>query len=165
MEQRSAQIAAEADPTIAEFEETLGRDLTKSEKAVVTKTAVLKTRAAKESASSVSVLHARWRAEAASLGWDATQLHSTLTSIATPIVTPDSPVDPALFAAAVLAAGRRHGVFSRADLTIEVAARLPNLAATAEQTMQAVEQITSRGLSGGRGCAVNLGSQRTDVTP
>ena len=47
---RTVQIAAEAIPVIAGYEATLGRDLTRHERAAVTKTAVLKTRDAKEPA-------------------------------------------------------------------------------------------------------------------
>ena len=58
---RTAQIAAEAAPVIADYEATLGRSLTRNERAAVTKTAVLKTRQGKEPAGSVSVLHERWQ--------------------------------------------------------------------------------------------------------
>ncbi len=68
---RTAQIAAEAAPVIADYEATLGRSLTRNERAAVTKTAVLKTREGKEPAGSVSVLHERWQTEAAALGWGA----------------------------------------------------------------------------------------------
>src|SRR5450432_3158818 len=162
---RTAQIDAEAAPVIADYEATLGRDLTRNERAAVTKTAVLKTRQGKEPAGSVSVLHDRWQTEAAALGWGAVTLHNAViaatkafavavtpatqpfavdgvapaqpfTVAVTPAVTPS----PAELAA--LAAGRRHGVFSRADLTIGIAATLPVIAETADQTRQRVEALT-----------------------
>jgi hypothetical protein len=64
---RTAEITKESEPKIAEFEDTLGRPLSSRERISVTKTAVLKTRPPKEHAPE-SVLHARWRHEAARLG-------------------------------------------------------------------------------------------------
>src|SRR5450631_4386092 len=139
---RTAQIAAEATPVIADYEATLGRALTRNERAAVTKTAVLKTRDAKEPAGSVSVLHERWSTEAAALGWGAESLHTAVTAPTKPFAAGVTPVTqpfavavaPSHSELAVLAAGRRRGVFSRVDLTIENAAALPVLPETAEQT-------------------------------
>src|SRR5450755_2306247 len=75
---RTAQIAAEAAPVIADYETTLGRALTRNERAAVTKTAVLKTRQGKEPAGSASMLHDRWQTEAAALGWGAETLHTAV---------------------------------------------------------------------------------------
>ena len=77
---RTAQIAAEAAPVIADYEATLGRDLTSSERAAVTKTAVLKTRQGKEPAAVCRCCIERWSTEAAALGWDATTLHTAVTA-------------------------------------------------------------------------------------
>src|SRR5450631_988062 len=79
---RTAQIAAEAAPVIADYEATLGRVLTRNERATVTKTAVLKTRQGKESAASVSALHDRWTTEAAALGWGSEALHAAVIAAA-----------------------------------------------------------------------------------
>jgi hypothetical protein len=65
---RAASIDAEAGPKIAEYEKILGRTLSSSERAGVVKTAVLKTRAAKQHGQ-LSALHATWTAEAARAGW------------------------------------------------------------------------------------------------
>jgi conjugative relaxase-like TrwC/TraI family protein len=51
---RAAQIAAEAGPTMDEYEQLLGRDLTRDERAAVMKAAVLKTRPRKDSSTDVS---------------------------------------------------------------------------------------------------------------
>ena len=172
---RTAQIAAEAIPVIADYETTLGRNLTKNERAAVTKTAVLKTRRGKEPAASVSVLHDRWRTEAETLGWDAVTLHTAVTAATKPFtvgvtavtkpftvdVTPAVTPSPAELAA--LAAGRRHGVFSRADLTIGIAATLPVLAETADQTRQRVEALTDSSV--GHWKTMGLGAPQVGVTP
>jgi conjugative relaxase-like TrwC/TraI family protein len=65
---RTASIDAEAGPKIAKYEKLLGRTLSSSERVGVIKTAVLKTRAAKQHGQ-LSALHATWTAEAARVGW------------------------------------------------------------------------------------------------
>jgi conjugative relaxase-like TrwC/TraI family protein len=183
---RTAQIAAEALPVIADYEAMLGRDLTRNERAAVTKTAVLKTRQGKEPAGSVSVLHDRWQTEAAALGWDSVALHAaviastkTFALDVTPATQPftvdgvaptqpftvavTSAVTPSRAELAALAAGRRHGVFSRADLTIGIAATLPVIAETADQTRQRVEALTDSSV--GHWKTMGLGAPRAGVTP
>jgi conjugative relaxase-like TrwC/TraI family protein len=157
---RTAQIAAEASPTIDEYEQTLGRDLTRGERATVTKTAVLKTRPPKDSATDVSVLHGRWRAEAAALGWDADRLRDTLH--ATSRAAGAARMAPATPGTAVVQAGRRKGVFSRADLTIEVAATLPLAAASGHQVLAAIEHLTTAAAANPQ--AVHLGNHPDGVT-
>jgi conjugative relaxase-like TrwC/TraI family protein len=161
---RTAQIAAEAAPVIADYETTLGRDLTKNERATVTKTAVLKTRKVKEPATSVSALHERWRTEAETLGWDAITLHSAITAATKPFTFGVTPaVTPSHSAVAVLTAGRRRGVFSRADLTIENAAAVPVIAETAEQIRVRVEKLTDDSVR--HPLTVGLGAPKVGVTP
>jgi len=145
---RTAQIAAEAGPTIDEYEQTLGRELTRDERAAVTKTAVLKTRPAKDSSTDVSVLHGRWRAEAAALGWDGDRLRDAIqgASRAAHPAAGAARIAPMLAAAAVVQAARRKGVFSRADLTIEVAAGLPVAASTGPQVLTAIEHLADLGV-------------------
>jgi conjugative relaxase-like TrwC/TraI family protein len=172
---RSAQIRAEAEPTINEYEATLGRELTRDERAAVTKTAVLTTRDTKHATPSLAVLHQQWQAEAGALGWDAVTLHAAVTAAQTAApVRGDSKPDPYLaadlaadlFASAVLAAGRRRAVFSRADLTVEIAARLPLTSATdAEEVRVAVEHLAARRLGNRRGEVINLGTVSSGVTP
>ncbi len=161
---RAAQITAEAGPTIDEYEQTLGRDLSRDERATVTKTAVLKTRPPKETPSDPSVLHARWRAEAAALGWDADRLRDAIqaASGAARQAAGAARIAPAIPAAAVVQAGRRKGVFARADLTIEVAAGLPLAAATGHQVLAAIEHLTDAAAA--NPTAVHLGNHPEGVT-
>jgi conjugative relaxase-like TrwC/TraI family protein len=182
---RTAQIAAEAAPVVADYEATLGRSLTRNERAAVTKTAVLKTRDAKEPAGSVSVLHERWQTEAAALGWGAETLHTAVIAATKPfavdvtpvtkpfavdVVAPTQPftvavtpaVTPSHAELAALAAGRRHGVFSRADLTIGIAAALPVVAETAEQVRARVEGLTDSSV--GHWKTMGLGAPQAGVT-
>jgi len=161
---RTAQIAAEAGPTIDEYEQTLGRDLTRDERATVTKTAVLKTRPPKDSSTEASALHARWRTEAAALGWDGDRLRTAVQAAPHAAgraggTTRNIPPAPA---EAVVRAGRRKGVFSRADLTIAVATQLPVAAATGHQVLAAIEQLTDRATTDPR--AVHLGEHAAGVT-
>jgi hypothetical protein len=74
---RAASIDAEAGPKIAEYEKLLGRTLTSSERVGVVKTAVLKTRAAKQHRQ-LSALHATWTAEAARVGWTPHRLRTAV---------------------------------------------------------------------------------------
>jgi conjugative relaxase-like TrwC/TraI family protein len=70
---RTASIDTEAGAKIAEYEKLLGRTLSQQERVGVVKTAVLKTRAAKQHPE-LSALHATWTAEAARAGWTADRL-------------------------------------------------------------------------------------------
>ena len=63
----------------------------------------------------------------------------------------------------MLAAGRRRGVFSRADLTIEIAATLPVVAETAEQVRVRVEHLTDGSV--GHWTTMRLGAPTVGVTP
>jgi conjugative relaxase-like TrwC/TraI family protein len=74
---RTASIDAEAGPKIAEYEDLLGRTLSPSERVGVVKTAVLKTRAAKQHGQ-LSALHATWTAEAARAGWTPERLRQAV---------------------------------------------------------------------------------------
>ena len=138
----------------------------------------------------MSVLHDRWRTEAAALGWGAETLHAAVIAAARPFAKPfavgvtpvtepfavDSTpvtepftvavtpaVTPSHSELAVLAAGRRRGVFSRADLTIEIAAALPVLAETAEQARVRVEHLTYDSV--GHWTTMRLGAPTVGVTP
>jgi conjugative relaxase-like TrwC/TraI family protein len=165
---RTADIMAEADPVIAEYEAVLGRELTPTERAAVIKTAVLKTRDTKHPTPAMASLRVRWRIEAGTLGWDAVTLHDTLTTAAAQTLPTggDSGAEADLYAVAVTAAGRRRAVFSRADLTVQVAAQLPvTAAATAEQVRAAVEEHAGRGVGDSRGAAITLGPVVSGVTP
>ena len=147
---------------------------------------MLKTRQGKEPASSVSVLHDRWSTEAAALGWGAETLHAAVTGLTKPLALGVTPVTqpfaadgtpvtktftvavtpavtPSHAELAVLAAGRRRGVFSRADLTIQIAASLPVVAETAEQVRMRVEELTNSSV--GHWTTLRLGAPTVGVTP
>jgi len=74
---RTASIDAEAGPKIVEYERVLGRTLSSSERVGVVKTAVLKTRKAKQHRQ-LSALHATWTAEAARAGWTPHRLRTAV---------------------------------------------------------------------------------------
>ena len=91
---RSRAIDAEAGPKIAEYEKLLGRTLTAAERARVIKTAVLKTRPGK-SHEPISVLHATWAAEAATVGWTPERLQEAARVVWRYPETPDRPLPTA----------------------------------------------------------------------
>ena len=105
------------------------------------------------------------------MGWGAETLHTAVTGVTktfavgvTPVTEPFAvDVTPSHSELAVLAAGRRRGVFSRTDLTIEIAAALPVLAETAEQTRVRVETLTNGSV--GHWTAMRLGAPPVGVTP
>ena len=109
---RTMRILAESGPIIAEYQQTLGRELSPSERATVVKTAVLKIRPVKEHTDS-STLHERWVAEASALGWDRRRL-SRGTERAGLATRPALPSVEDVLDAAVAGAGRRAAAFSRA---------------------------------------------------
>ncbi len=144
---RTAQVLAEAGPVIARYEDALGRPLSFAERTAVTKVVVLKTRPGKEQVDIVALTE-RWQREAAGAGW----VHATLEGAV------DAARDPRaarwragaelerVLEGAVRAAGSRRAVFSRADLTVEIAARLPTAAIGAGLTRELIERWTDRAL-------------------
>jgi hypothetical protein len=161
---RTRQIKAEAGPVIADYETILGRDLTSAERAAVTKVAVLKTRTAKEPAADVAKLKGRWRDEAKQLGWDGVLLHHKVMAAAADGITGGQRTvpNPAPDLPPVVAAGRRHGVFSQADLTVAVAAATPVAAQTADQVRVSIEKSVAQSVSDP--LVVNLGQHPHGVT-
>ena len=167
---RAKQVAADAAPTLAAYADDLGRDLTPAERAVVVKTSVLKTRPAKPHSEDEGVLQVRWRAEAAAAGWTP---HDLLRSVgaAARRARHHTHAHPAatrlallrLPQAALAVAGARSATFSRADVTVAVAAGLPASAATAEQVRAQVEALTDQAL--GLEQAVEVGRVQDGVTP
>jgi len=145
---RTAQVLAEAGPVIARYEDQLGRPLSSAERTAVTKVAVLKTRPGKEQVDIVALTE-RWEREAAGAGWDRTTVERAV----------DAARDPRaarwragaelqrLLEGAVRAAGGRRAVFSRADLTVEIAARLPTFGVGAGMTRELIERWTDRALA------------------
>ncbi len=109
---RSAAIDAEATPKIAEYERLLGRTLTAAERAVVVKTAVLKTRPGKTQAE-ITTLHQTWTDEADRLGWTPQRLQDaagvTRCAAAHPALAPPAPGAAGAVAVSGRGAARRGG--------------------------------------------------------
>ncbi|MHB2023690.1 MAG: MobF family relaxase, partial [Mycobacteriales bacterium] len=148
---RTAQVAAEADPVIARLEAELHRPLSSAERVAVRKTAVVKTRPAKEQVA-VSLLHQRWRGEAAAAGWDQRGLLAAVRAAARVQPTPtlgfsgEAQFDR-LLAEAVAAVGARTACFARAELVVEIAARLPAAGLSADRARGLVEAFTDAALA------------------
>jgi hypothetical protein len=92
-----------------------------------------------------------------------TPSHSGTTATEPFAVAVTPAVTPSQSELAVLNAGRRRGVFSRADLTIEIAAALPVVVETAEQVRVQVEHLTDGSV--GHWTAMRLGAPTVGVTP
>ncbi|MGQ0632920.1 MAG: MobF family relaxase [Sporichthyaceae bacterium] len=168
---RTSQIEPEAAAKIAEYESTLGRSLTSNERAAVTKTAVLKTRPAKEHHHDAGTLREPWVSEATGAGYDPGQVVETARESArqacrqAPGQAPRQAVetDLAVTAGAVQAAAATRAVFSRADVTGQVAARMLVDGRSAAGVLALVEQYTDRAL--GLPEAVPVGEHPTGRTP
>jgi conjugative relaxase-like TrwC/TraI family protein len=166
---RTKQIQADADPTLERFADQLGRPLTAAERESVINTSVLKTRPTKRHEDE-GVLQARWRAEAAELGWTPDRLVRNVLTTAmrarnptTAQVLADRAAEARLPDTALAAAGTRSATFSRADVVVQVAAGLHPVAATADQVHRTVEIETQRALHTEQ--AVQVGQIRDGVTP
>jgi len=145
---RTVQVQAEAGPVIARYEDTLGRPLSSAERTAVTKVAVLKTRPGKEPVDIVA-LSERWEREAAGAGWDRAGLERAVEAARDPRAArwrAGAELEW-LLEGAVRAAGGRRAVFSRADLTMEIAARLPTAGVCAGMTRELIERWTDRALA------------------
>ncbi|HTW20466.1 MAG TPA: MobF family relaxase [Mycobacteriales bacterium] len=143
---RAGQVAVESAPVLAGYEAALGRPLTSAERSAVCKVAVLKTRPGKARVDIVGLVD-RWHGEAGELGWTPDRLVTAVADTAgrAPHVAPD--VDR-LVLDAVAAAGARKAVFTRSDLAVEVAARIPADAAVDAATVTDwVERLTDRALT------------------
>ncbi len=164
---RTAQVEPEAAAKAAELETTLGRSLTSSERATVTKTAVLKTRPAKTGSPSPTTLHEGWIGEAKNAGLDPGRILAAVRDAADYAAADqsrDPAVDPAGVAqAAVGAAAALRSTFSRADVATQVAARFPVDARGAKAVLAAVEEFTDHAL--GLDAAVPVGALSHGVTP
>jgi hypothetical protein len=155
---RTAQIEPEAAAKIAEYEQSLGRSLTASERAAVVDTAVLKTRPDKAH-TDAGTLQQRWLAEAVGAGYDPGLLLDGCRQAGRQAAE----TDLAVMAGAVRAAAGRRAVFSRADVAGQVAARLPVDGRSAANVVALVEQYTDRAL--GLPEAVPVGEHPTGRTP
>ena len=147
---RTAQIEPEAESKIAEYEKSLGRSLTPSERAAVTKTAVLKTRPGKTYHDAGS-LRERWVSEAAAAGYDPSGVVRSVREVARQAgrQAPGHAVgaEVAIAAGAVQGAAGERAVFSRADVAGQVAARLPVDGRCAAGIVALVEELTDRALA------------------
>jgi conjugative relaxase-like TrwC/TraI family protein len=159
---RTHHVNNDATKTIAEYEKTLGRSLTSSEKATVTKIAVLKTRPHKHHEAPES-LSARWVAEAAGVGVDLERLLGDAQQAAAHAPTAAPVTTNEVARQALLAAGRTRAVFSRAEVAGQVAALLPTPGLPAAELLAEVEQVTDRALQ--LADAVAVGAPVHGITP
>ncbi|HEX3612871.1 MAG TPA: MobF family relaxase [Sporichthyaceae bacterium] len=158
---RTTAIETEAAPKIAEYETTLGRTLSAGERAVVVKTAVLKTRPGKTHPEPAT-LRQTWVAEAGAAGFTPPALMAAVAAAARERPTPAERSEPELLFDAVRAAGRARAVFSRADVAAQVAARLPADGSSAAQVAARVEELTEMALVHSE--AVSVGEHPKGVT-
>ncbi len=142
---RTAQTLADAEPVIAAYEAELGRPLTSAERTAVVKVAVIKTRPDKEQVDIISLTE-RWHAEAAALGWTPHRLRDAVDMAVGDHARFDQSDIDGLLIEAVMAAGARRAVFSRSDLAVEVAARLPAAGLKADAVRDWVERLTDDAL-------------------
>jgi len=168
---RTAAVMGDAVPTIADAEAALGRPVSAGERARIIKTAVLTTRPVKEADVPEGDLRARWANQAAAVGWDGPQLQLTLEQERQASDRRSELVSPGwadrVAAEAVTAVGRCKAIWSRADLTVQVAARIPTNPGrplSAVQVVDLVEQLTSSALAGSVHGAVALGADQVGVT-
>ncbi len=168
---RTAAVMGDAVPTIADTEAALGRPVSASERARIIKTAVLTTRPVKEADVPEGDLRARWASQAAGLGWDGPSLRLVLQSERHGSDHRCEPLASGwadrVAVEAVTAVGRCKAIWSRADLTVQIAARIPTNPGTpmsAEQVVDLVEHLTNTALAGSAHGAVALGTDQAGVT-
>jgi len=168
---RTSAVMADAVPTIADAETALGRPVSAGERARIIKTAVLATRPAKDAPVPEGDRRARWAAQANGLGFAADSVTDSVATAhrAAPGVRPVVGWEHAVVADAVTDIGRRKAMWSRADLTTAIAARIPTAGVIAPTSaagaVALVEVLTDTALtrvevSG----AVELGTDRSGVT-
>jgi conjugative relaxase-like TrwC/TraI family protein len=146
---RADQVTAESEPVIAAYEQQLGRPLTSAERTAVAKVAVIKTRPHKDVVDIVALTE-RWQGEAAEIGWTRQRLGEVVLDRSQPVLSSPRELQDqldAVIVAAVVGAGHRKAVFTRNDLMVEVAARLPVFGITAEMTRELSERLTDRALA------------------
>jgi conjugative relaxase-like TrwC/TraI family protein len=132
---RTTAVLADAVPTIADAEAALGRPVSAAERARIIKTAVLATRPAKDTGVHEGALRARWVTQAAALGWDTDRLTHAVNHAAGSSPAAVGPGwEGAVARDAVTAVGRSKAIWSRADLTVAIAARIPTSGPGAPET-------------------------------
>ncbi|MFN8127166.1 MAG: MobF family relaxase [Candidatus Nanopelagicales bacterium] len=220
---RTTAVMGDAMPTIADVEETLGREVTRDERARIIKTAVLSTRPVKDHDVTAADLKARWRAQADELGWTparvqesvvaardgllmsgevspvaviasaATEQHdleapvsvissvagrdarelvtsaSVFSSVAATTDGPDrSDWTQSVLSDAVASVGRSKAIWSRADLSVAIAARIPatgpDAPRSATDAAALIERLATDAVATTDHDAVSLGLDPSGVT-
>lgn len=150
---RTSAVLADAVPTIADAEDALGRPVSAAERARIIKTAVLSTRPAKDAPVPEGDRRALWAAQAAALGFAADTVTGSVQAAdaqARSVPVP-SGWSGTVLRESVTEVGRRKAIWSRADLAVAVAARVPTtgdprLRSAADAVMW-VEEITDIALT------------------
>ena len=141
---RSTVVRQAAFATIDDAQAALGRQVTPAERAKIIQGAVLSTRPPKQTGIDPAQLRERWTAQAAALGWNFERLAAVLH---TPTArTPTANWREATARAAVAAVGESTAFWSRADLTVQVAAHLPAGVGPAQDIPGLVKQIVDLAL-------------------
>jgi conjugative relaxase-like TrwC/TraI family protein len=122
---RTTAVHADAAPTIAQAETALGRPVTATERARIIKTAVLATRPAKPAHVPQADLRRRWVQQAGELGWDRGTLAVAVARGPVAAASVGQGWQQQVIVEAVTAVGRLKAIWSRADLAVQVAARIP----------------------------------------
>ena len=141
---RSAVVREAAFATIDDAQAALGRQVTAAERAKIIQGAVLSTRPPKETGIDAAQLRERWRSQAAALGWDFERLAAELRTPTATTPAADWRAETAV--AAVAAVGESTAYWSRADLTVQVAAHLPAGIGPAEDIPGLVQQVVDLAL-------------------
>ena len=145
---RTTAVLADAVPTIADAEAALDRPVSAAERARIIKTAVLATRPAKDASLGEDDLRARWVAQADGLGWDTDRLtHAVNAAAGSSPATTGPGWEEIVARDAVTAVGRSKAIWSGADLTVAIAARIPTSGpgapATARDAALVAEALTT----------------------
>ncbi len=168
---RTSAVLADAVPTIAHAEDALGRPVSAAERARIIKTAVLSTRPAKDAPVPEGDRRARWAAQAEALGFAADAVTDSVQAANSRARSVPVPAgwSGAVLTEAVTEVGRRKAIWSRADLTVAVAAKVPTAGdpglRSAADAVAWVEELTDIALTqSGLSGAVALGSETSGAT-
>lgn len=169
---RTSAVLADAVPTIADAEDALGRPVSAAERARIIKTAVLSTRPAKDAPVPDGDRRAHWATQAEALGFAAEAVTDSVWIANAMATTTPVPADWSgrVLTDSVIEVGRRKAIWSRADLTVAVAARVPTSGdprlRSAADAVAWVEELTDVALTQvGLSGAVALGSDPSGATP
>jgi len=168
---RTSAVLADAVPTIADAEDALGRPVSASERARIIKTAVLSTRPAKDAPVPEGDRRARWAAQAEALGFAAGAVTDSVQAANAQARSVPVPAgwSGTVLREAVTEVGRRKAIWSRADLAVAVAARVPTTGdprlSSAADAVTWVEELTDIALTeAGLSGAVALGVDPSGAT-